>query len=253
MVQARTGSTRLPGKVLRPLGGRPVLDWVVTAAQKAPGVDEVVVATSTDPGDDPVAERAALLGAAVVRGPEDDVLARFTLAAREHPCDAVVRLTADCPLLDPELVGLVVAAWRQSPGHDYVATTLVRTLPRGLDVELARVDALQSLDTTATGYDRVHVTSGLYGDPERFRCLGLVVSPAADDLRITLDTPEDAELLDGLVEALAERSAGGTSIDTERSAGGTSIDTERSAGGTSIGTERSAGGTSIGTERSAGG
>lgn len=205
VVQARTGSTRLPGKVLRPLGGRPVLDWVVTAAQKAPGLDEVVVATSTDPGDDPVAERAALLGAAVVRGPEDDVLARFTQAAREHPCDAVVRLTADCPLLDPELVGLVAAAWRQSPGHDYVATTLVRTLPRGLDVELARVDALQDLDATATGYDRVHVTSGLYGDPERFRCLGLVVSPAANDLRITLDTPQDAELLDGLVEALDGR------------------------------------------------
>ncbi|MET0190093.1 MAG: glycosyltransferase family protein [Pseudonocardia sediminis] len=205
VVQARTGSTRLPGKVLRPLGGRPVLDWVVGAAQKAPGVDEVVVATSTDPGDDPVAERAAHLGAAVVRGPEDDVLARFTLAAREHPCDAVVRLTADCPLLDPELVGLVAAAWRQAPDHDYVATTLVRTLPRGLDVELARVDALRDLDATATGYDRVHVTSGLYGEPDRFRCLGLVVSPAANDLRITLDTPEDADLLDGLVEALDGR------------------------------------------------
>lgn len=205
VVQARTGSTRLPGKVLRPLGGRPVLDWVVTAAQKAPGVDEVVVATSTDPGDDPVAERAAHLGAAVVRGPEDDVLARFTLAAREHPCDAVVRLTADCPLLDPELVGLVVAAWRHAPDHDYVATTLVRTLPRGLDVELARVSALRELDAAATGHDRVHVTSGLYGEPDRFRCLGLVVSPAADDLRITLDTPEDADLLDGLVENLHGR------------------------------------------------
>lgn len=205
VVQARTGSTRLPGKVLRPLGGRPVLDWVVGAAQEAPGVDRVLVATSTDSGDDPVADRAARLGAAVVRGPEDDVLARFALATREHPCDAVVRLTADCPLLDPELVGLVVAAWRRAPEHDYVATTLVRTLPRGLDVELARVPALRELDATAAGYDRVHVTSGLYGDPDRFRCLGLVVSPAADDLRVTLDTAEDAELLDGLVEALDGR------------------------------------------------
>lgn len=205
VIQARTGSTRLPGKVLRPLGGRPVLDRVVAAAQKAPGVDEVLVATSTEPGDDPVADRAARLGAGVVRGPEDDVLARFVLAAREHPCDAVVRLTADCPMLDPELVGLVVAAWRQAPEHDYVATTLVRTLPRGLDVELARADALRALDSTATGYDRVHVTSGLYGDPQRFRCLGLVVSPQADDLRVTLDTAEDADLLDGLVDALGDR------------------------------------------------
>ena len=216
VIQARTGSTRLPGKVLRPLGGRPVLDRVLTAAQNAPGVDQVLVATSTEAADDPVADLAARLGAGVVRGPEDDVLARFVLAAREYPCDAVVRLTADCPMLDPELVGLVVAAWRQAPEHDYVATTLVRTLPRGLDVELARADALRALDETATGYDRVHVTSGLYGDPERFRCMGLVVSPAADDLRVTLDTSEDAELLDGLVDALAERSAGGTSIGTER-------------------------------------
>lgn len=204
VIQARTGSTRLPGKVLRQLGGRPVLDRVVTAAQKAPGVDQVLVATSTGPGDDVVADRATRLGAAVVRGPEDDVLARFVLAVDEHPCDAVVRLTADCPMLDPELVGLVVAAWRHAPEHDYVATTLVRTLPRGLDVELARSDALRALTVTATGYDRVHVTSGLYGDPERFRCLGLVVSPAADDLRVTLDTPQDADLLDGLVAELGE-------------------------------------------------
>ncbi len=205
VVQARTGSSRLPGKVLRPLGGRPVLDRVVTAAQKAPGIDQVLVATSTEPGDDPVADRAARLGAAVVRGSEADVLSRFVLAADEHPCDAVVRLTADCPMLDPELVGLVVAAWRQAPEHDYVATTLVRTLPRGLDVELARVEALRALDATATWYDRVHVTSGLYSDPLRFRCLGLVVSPAADDLRVTLDTAEDADLLDGLVSELGDR------------------------------------------------
>ena len=205
VIQARTGSTRLPGKVLRPLGGRPVLDRVVTAGQTAPGIDQVLVATSSQPGDDPVADRAARLGAGVVRGSEDDVLSRFVLAVDEHPCDAVVRLTADCPMLDPELVGLVVAAWRQAPEHDYVATTLVRTLPRGLDVELARADALRTLAGTATGHDRVHVTSGLYGDPQRFRCLGLVVSPPADDLRVTLDTTEDAALLDGLVEALGDR------------------------------------------------
>lgn len=205
VVQARTGSTRLPGKVLRELGGRPVLDRVVDAARTAPGIDEVLVATSTAPGDDAVADRAAQLGVAVVRGSEDDVLARFVQATDEHPCDAVVRLTADCPLLDPALVGLVAATWRNAPEHDYVATTLVRTLPRGLDVELARSDALRTLAGTATGYDRTHVTSGLYGDPDRFRCLGIVVAPAADDLRVTLDTPDDLHALDGLVEALGER------------------------------------------------
>ncbi|MEQ3551221.1 glycosyltransferase family protein [Pseudonocardia nematodicida] len=205
VIQARTGSSRLPGKVLRTLGGRAVLDRVVDAARDAPGIDRVLVATSTAPGDDAVAEQSAALGVDVVRGSEDDVLARFVQAADEYPCDAVVRLTADCPLLDPELVGLVAATWRNAPGHDYVATTLVRTLPRGLDVELARTDALQALAGTATGHDRIHVMTGLYGDPDRFRCLGIVVAPAADDLRVTLDTAEDADLLDGLVEALDGR------------------------------------------------
>ena len=205
VIQARTGSTRLPGKVLRDLGGRPVLDRVVDAARTAPGIDGVLVATSTAPGDDAVADRASLLGVPVVRGSEDDVLSRFVQAADEHPCDAVVRLTADCPLLDPELVGLVAATWRHAPDHDYVATTLVRTLPRGLDVELVTVSALRALAYSATGYDRVHVTSGLYGDPERFRCLGVVVAPAANDLRITLDTVDDLHALEGLVERLGDR------------------------------------------------
>ncbi|MBN9736541.1 acylneuraminate cytidylyltransferase [Pseudonocardia sp. Ae168_Ps1] len=205
VIQARTGSSRLPGKVLRDLGGRPVLDRVVTAARTAPGVDEVVVATSTATGDDAVADRAAELGVRVVRGSEDDVLDRFVRAADEHPCDAVVRLTADCPLLDPELIGLVAATWRNAPEHDYVASTLVRTLPRGLDVELATVAALRDLATTATGHDRIHVTSGLYADPERFRCLGIVVAPAANDLRVTLDTADDLQALQGLVELLGDR------------------------------------------------
>lgn len=217
VIQARTGSTRLPGKVLTDLGGTPVLDRVVGAARAASGVDRVVVATSTAPGDDAVAERAATIGVPVVRGSEDDVLARFVQAVDEHPCDAVVRLTADCPLLDPALVSLVAATWRSAPEQDYVATTLVRTLPRGLDVELARVDALRALAGTATGYDRIHVTSGLYGDPDRFRCLGLVVAPAADDLRVTLDTVDDLHALTGLVEALDGRTGWRAVVDVLRS------------------------------------
>lgn len=211
VIQARMGSARLPGKVLRPLGrkpgggpltGAPVLEWVVRAARSAAGIDGVVVATSREPSDDPVAELAERLDAAVVRGPEDDVLTRYLRALDEHPCEAVVRLTADCPLLDPALISLVVGTWRHDPGYDYVSTTLVRTLPRGLDVELASAAALVDVSDRARGYDRVHVTSGLYADPERYRLLGLVVAPSAADLRVTLDTAEDAALLDGLVGAL---------------------------------------------------
>lgn len=203
VVQARAGSTRLPGKVLRPLGGSSVLGRVIRAA-RAGDVDEVVVATSDRPGDDPVAEEAARHGAPVVRGSEDDVLSRFLVAVAEHPCAAVVRLTADCPLLDPVLIRQAVAVWRADPSLDYVATTLERCLPRGLDVEVAAVGALERVGREASGHHRTHVTSALYADPEAFRLAGLVVRPAADDLRVTLDTPEDAALLDAVVAELGD-------------------------------------------------
>lgn len=204
VVQARTGSSRLPGKVLLPLGGRPVLGWVVRAAQEA-GVDEVVVATSTAPGDDVVADLAHELGVEVVRGSELDVLQRFVRAAEQTGADAVVRLTADCPLLDPALIRGVVAAWRADPSLDYVATTLVRTLPRGLDVELVSREALNRADREAVDHHRVHVTSWLYAGPELHRTLGLVVQPDSHDLRVTLDTPEDAALLEAVAAELGDR------------------------------------------------
>lgn len=205
VIQARLSSTRLPGKVLRPLGGRSVLGWVVRAAAHTPGINTVVVATSEAAEDDAVAEEAAARGAAVVRGPLDDVLARFDLAVREFPCDAVVRLTADCPLHDPALVGEVVGLWLADPELQYVSNVLVRTLPRGFDAELVRVDVLAEQMREATGADRVHVTSGIYAAPQRYRCAGVVASPDASDLRVTLDTVADAELLDAVVAELGDR------------------------------------------------
>ena len=204
VIQARAGSTRLPGKVLADLGGRPVLEWVVRAARAATLVDEVIVATSTQAGDDAVAGLAASLGVHVVRGSEDDVLSRFIAALDAHPADAVVRLTADCPLLDPTLIDAVAGAWAAAPTHDYVSTVLVRCLPRGLDVELVSAQALRTVDRMATGHDRVHVTSALYADPTAYRLLGLCVTPPADDLRVTLDTAEDLVLLRALVAVLPD-------------------------------------------------
>lgn len=205
VIQARMGSTRLPGKVLRPLAGRPVLEWVIRAAQEANQVDDVVVATTDAREDDVLAAVAKGAGSRVVRGSRDDVLERYVQALGSHPCDAVVRLTADCPLLDPELIDLVVAVWRSCPKFDYVATTLVRTLPRGLDVELARADSLVALSTTVRGHHRAHVTSGLYADPDQFDLLGLVVSPDSSDVRLTLDTLEDERALTALVGLLGDR------------------------------------------------
>ncbi|WP_370643739.1 cytidylyltransferase domain-containing protein [Amycolatopsis sp. DSM 110486] len=212
VIQARSSSTRLPGKVLRPLAGRSVLGWVVRAAAAAPGVDQVVVATSDAADDDAVAEEAVRCGALVARGPLDDVVARFGVSLAAYPADAVVRLTADCPLLDPALIGRLAAVWRAEPSLDYVSTTLVRTLPRGFDAELVRASVLAEQVEIAEGPDREHVTSAIYRQPSRYSCTGIVVSPAADDLRVTLDTPEDWELLSAVVSVLGDQPASWRSV-----------------------------------------
>ncbi|SFQ44062.1 spore coat polysaccharide biosynthesis protein SpsF [Amycolatopsis arida] len=205
VIQARASSTRLPGKMLRPLGGRSVLGWAVRAAAATPSVTRVVVATSTEPADDAVAEETQRQGASVVRGPLDDVLARFLLVEELYPAKAVVRLTADCPLHDPELIESVIALWRARPTLDYVSTTLVRTLPRGFDVELVRSGVLAEQAAEPAGPHREHVTTGIYGQPDRYTCSGIVVAPAADDLRVTLDTEEDWALLTAVVAELGDR------------------------------------------------
>ena len=204
VIQARAGSTRLPAKVLADLGGRPVLEWVVRAARAASRIDEVIVATSTLAGDDLVADLAYSLGALVVRGSEDDVLSRFVAALDAHPADALVRLTADCPLLDPTLIDAVAGAWAAAPTLDYVSTVLVRSLPRGMDIELVTARALRAVDRMAVGHDRVHVTSAVYADPTAYHLLGLCVTPPANDLRVTLDTAEDLVLLRALVAELPD-------------------------------------------------
>lgn len=198
------GSSRLPGKVLQPLAGRPVLGWVIRAAQEAE-VGPVIVATSDTPADDAVEEVARHAGALVARGPLDDVLSRFLVAlADADDGETVVRLTADCPLLDPDVIRMAVAAFEAGP-VDYLSTVEPRSLPRGLDVEVTSVGALRSIDGTAEGVDRVHVTSALYRSPGH-RLGSISFSPPAADLRLTLDTAEDLQLLEAVTTLLGDRS-----------------------------------------------
>ena len=205
VIQARVGSTRLPGKVLRDLAGSPVLEWVTQAAMAADGIDKVVIATSTESGDDAIVEFGAVHGIEVIRGSEDDVLSRFILAAEVTEADAIVRLTADCPLLDPTVISQVVAIWRNDPKTDYVSTTQIRSLPRGLDVELATVDALKKADLRSETHHRAHVTSALYEEGAGFTRSGLTFMPASSGYRVTLDTPEDAALLDQVAALLPSK------------------------------------------------
>lgn len=197
VVQARMTSSRLPGKVLEDLGGEPVLRRVLGRLAGAVEVQEVVVATSDDPSDDAV---AAAAGVAVVRGPLEDVLERYRLAVAAHPCDAVVRVTADCPLIDPAVVDAVVRRWREGD-EAYVANVIEpRTFPQGMDTEVVSADALAAAAAEATDpHDREHVTPFVRDRPERFPQAAVRRDPPASHLRLTLDTPEDLRALRDLV------------------------------------------------------
>jgi len=139
-----------------------------------------------------------------VRGPLDDVLTRYALAAKAHPADAYVRLTADCPLLDPALIDACVTRLLADPTLDLVSNAIERTYPRGLDVEVFTGKALAKADAEADGYHRVHVTTWITDHPERFEVAGIGDAHDDSDLRITVDTAEDLAVVSALVAALGE-------------------------------------------------
>jgi spore coat polysaccharide biosynthesis protein SpsF (cytidylyltransferase family) len=203
VVQARTSSTRLPGKVLADVGGVPALELMLDRLRKATELDEVVVATSTDGTDDAVAELVANVGAAVVRGPLDDVLGRFALALEQHPAQAIVRLTGDCPLVDPGVVDAVVRRWRA--GEEAYVTNVgePRTFPDGLDVEVVSRAALEEAANEAVSpEEREHVTAFVRARAERFPEAVLELEPDYGWVRITLDTVEDLERIRQIVTAV---------------------------------------------------
>jgi spore coat polysaccharide biosynthesis protein SpsF len=198
IIQARMGSQRLPGKVLRKLGSHSVLERVVRAAQSSGVLDTVVVATTTEADDDAVAAECAAIGVPCYRGSVDDVLDRFLGVLDEYESDIVLRFTADSPLLDPELIArahrVFVAA-----DVDYMTTSIAKTLPRGLDVEVVRTPVLREIDALATEHHRTHVTSYIYTHSEDYDVIGLTMQPDLSHLRLTLDTEEDWKLIEAIV------------------------------------------------------
>lgn len=204
VVQARMGSSRLPGKVLMELGGQPALGLLLDRLSRSQ-VARVVVATSTEAGDDPIAGFCEDRGVQVVRGSESDVLGRFVAALDGFPADHVVRITGDCPLVDPAVVDGVVELHLRT-GADYTTNVLPRTFPKGLDVEVVRADALRLADAEAEDpLEREHVTPFLYRRPERFRLANLRSGEDLGDERWTLDTAEDLDTLRSMVAALGAR------------------------------------------------
>jgi spore coat polysaccharide biosynthesis protein SpsF len=204
VTQARTGSTRLPGKVLIEAAGRTMLDHHLDRLVAA-GLD-VYVATTDSASDDQVADLALRRGIAVFRGSEEDVLSRFAGCARAHDLDLVVRVTSDCPLIDGGIVADGVTRFlklREQHGDDvYLSNTLERTYPRGFDFEVVAAAALLRADREATARrDREHVTPWLYAGAHRLPHI-VQVRRAVDrsSYRVTLDTVEDLELIRRLFE-----------------------------------------------------
>jgi spore coat polysaccharide biosynthesis protein SpsF len=204
VVQARYGSSRLPGKVLLPLGGRPALAAVLERARRVPGIDVVVCAVPSEAASDAVADAAARAGAVVYRGDERDVLARYAGAALAVEADIVMRITSDCPLVDPAIAGEVLALideWHA----DYACNNMPPLWPHGLDCEAFHARHLLSAAVAADlPYDREHVTPWLRRNPALRRVALAGPGRGLERHRWTLDYPEDYAFFDAVWQALGD-------------------------------------------------
>ncbi|HWR83508.1 MAG TPA: glycosyltransferase family protein [Candidatus Deferrimicrobium sp.] len=205
IVQARMTSTRLPGKVMMPILKKAMLEHQLGRLARVETAAEIIVAMTSNSADIPIRSLCERLRVRYFCGPEEDVLSRCHGAARARHAGAVVRITADCPLIDPGVVDEIIAYYlRNAPKFDYVSNTLVRTYPRGLDCEVFSFDSLQQafLEATARS-DREHVTPFIYRRPERFRLGDVRYDEDHSHHRWTVDTAEDFELVRRIIEALS--------------------------------------------------
>lgn len=199
IIQARMASSRLAGKVLADLGGQPVLAWVVRRAQRTKGIDQVVVATSIAAEDAVIESFCKEMDYPCTRGELHDVLDRFIHTAHIFDAEIVVRLTADCPFIDPDMLSENLATFTNAePPLDFAANRLPgeRTIPIGLDAEFCTIHALEAAWREAKEpYQREHVMPFFYEHPDRFRILHIKHEPNYGNYRWTVDTPEDLQML----------------------------------------------------------
>lgn len=201
IIQARMSSTRLPGKSMAMVEGHPLL-WYVVERCKASSADVVAVATSVDPTDDPIEGFCRQQNVPCMRGNLEDVLDRYYQAARKLGAETVVRVTGDCPLIDPQIIDQVIARFRHGD-VDYVSNTIERRFPDGLDCEVCSLAALDRAWREATlKSEREHVTPYLYKHPERFRLGGVRAERDLSAMRWTVDEARDLEFLRAVVHRL---------------------------------------------------
>jgi spore coat polysaccharide biosynthesis protein SpsF (cytidylyltransferase family) len=208
IVEARMGSTRLAGKTLMDVAGKPLLQRCVNRLAMARTVSEVVVATSVNPKDDAIALFCAEHAIPCFRGSEDDVLGRVYGAALAHPCDIIVQSGADCPFYDPDLVDMLVHVCHWG-GYAYAANDMKLTFPEGIDAHVMTFDALAASATEATtAQEREDTPRFIWNHPQRFPIFNIEAQPGSKfhrpDIRLTVDYPEDMELTRRIYQTLGE-------------------------------------------------
>jgi spore coat polysaccharide biosynthesis protein SpsF (cytidylyltransferase family) len=207
IIQARMSSSRLPGKVLQPIGDTPMIIFMLRRVTRATRLDRIVVATSTDQTDDVLAEEITRSGFECFRGSLLDVLARFNSAAEACSADVVVRLTGDCPLIDADIIDKAVLTL-VSGKYDYVSNVEPPTYPNGLDVEAFTRDALTRAHTEAdSASDREHVTSYIRHNKRLFKSVNLQSVSDMSSMRWTVDHADDLALVRAMVAALPNGNA----------------------------------------------
>ena len=192
IIQARMRSTRLPGKVLLPLEGKPVLWHVFFRLTKSKLIDEICISTSTNPMDDKIEKFAHEYGIKIFRGSEENLVKRHLDAGKKFEADVIVRITGDCPLVDPQIVDKTVEAYLNDKKLDFVSNTKTRTYPIGLDVEVFPVKTLEkifSISENSVFYE-YFISNYIYENPSIFKSKGITLNKA-NLLRWTLDYPED--------------------------------------------------------------
>ncbi len=203
-IEARMGSSRLPGKILKNILDKPTLELLVERVRKSKHIEQVVVATTVDPSDNITEENCRKIGIDCFRGSSEDVLNRVLQTAKAYQADLIVELTGDCPLLDPEIIDSVIEKYL-SGSFDYVSNVLERTYPRGLDTQVFSTAVLEKVSQiTQDPADRENVSLYIYENPEQFKLGNVKASSEHNrpDLRLTVDTVEDFKLISSIYNEL---------------------------------------------------
>lgn len=206
IIQARMGSTRLPGKVMMKISDKTILDHVITRVGQSKLIDEIIIATTTKSDDDAIVEESKKLGVNYYRGSEDDVLSRYYYAAKKNNADVIIRITSDCPLIDFEVIDGMIYRFKDLYNDnkvDYLSNTIERTFPRGLDAEIFSFRILnEAFNNAEKTYQREHVTPYIYESSNKFNIVGYKNDIDYSYHRWTLDTPEDFELIKKIYEGM---------------------------------------------------